>query len=122
MRSLGCLGVLLLIGLLSVELYVLLVVIHAVHDVLGPVVAVIALTVFGFKVLGHHARKLPEAFMSGKPGARLVGVFGGILLVLPGFITGALGLFLQIPVIQRLFSGVGHVAAAGIAKRMLGTR
>jgi UPF0716 protein FxsA len=122
MRSLGCLGVLLVIGLLAVELYALLVIIHAVGDVLGPVLGVVALSVLGFKVLGHHAKKLPEAFMTGKPGGRLVGVFGGILLVLPGYITGVLGLLLQIPLLQRLFSRFGQSAAAAIAKRTLGAR
>jgi hypothetical protein len=106
--------VLLLLGIIAVlalELWVLLEVMHLVKDVLGPLLALVVLSVIGFKVVGMHVRRLPAAFISGAVGPRLVGLVGGILLVLPGFLTAALGALLQIPLLQRWFGRFGATLA-----------
>jgi hypothetical protein len=79
---------LLLLGIaavLALELWVLLEVMHLVKDVLGPLLALVVLSVIGFKVVGMHVRRLPAAFISGAIGPRLIGLVGGVLLVIPGF-------------------------------------
>jgi UPF0716 protein FxsA len=114
--------VLLLLGvvaLLVLELWVLLEVMRLVKDVLGPLLALVALSVIGFKVIGMHVRRLPTAFLSGAIGPRLIGLLGGVLLALPGFLTAILGALLQIPVLQRWLGSVGSRLAAALSRTAL---
>ncbi|HEX3133051.1 MAG TPA: FxsA family protein [Planctomycetota bacterium] len=120
MRSLGCLGLLLFIALLCVEFYVLLVVMGWMKDVLGPLLIMAAMTVVGVKLAQFHAKRLPLALMSGQGGGRLIGLIGAVLIIVPGFITDILGLLLQLPLVQKLFSKVGMVLAASLVKRAMG--
>ena len=122
MRRLGCLGFLLFIGLMCVEFYVLLVVMDWVKDILGPILIIVAMTVVGVKLAQFHAKRLPVALMSGpmQGGSRLIGLVGAILIIVPGFITDIIGLILQIPLVQRMFSKVGMALAASLVKRAMG--
>jgi UPF0716 family protein affecting phage T7 exclusion len=89
---------------------------HLVKDVLGPLLALVALSIIGFKVVGMHVRRLPAAFMSGAIGPRLIGLLGGMLLVLPGFLTAVLGAALQIPLLQRWFGSIGSKLAGALSR------
>lgn len=120
MRRFGCLGILLVIALLCVEFYVLLLVMGWMQDILGPILLVIALSVVGVKVTQFHLKRLAPAFVSGQIGARLIGLLGGLLLIVPGFITAIVGLILQVPLVQKLFSRFGMMLAASLAKRAMG--
>ncbi len=119
MRRFGCLGILLVIALLCVEFYVLLVVMDLMKDILAPILILIVLSVVGVKVMQFHIKRLAPSFVTGQVGARLIGVLGGLLLVVPGFITSVIGLLLQLPPIQRLFSRFGMILAASLAKRAM---
>lgn len=122
MRRLGCLGILLFIALMCVEFYALLVVMGWMKDILGPLLIMAVVTVVGVKLAQFHAKRLPVALMSGpvQGGSRLIGLVGAILIIVPGFITDIIGLILQIPVVQRMFSRVGTVLAASLVKRAMG--
>lgn len=120
MRGIGCLGILLVIALLSVEFYVLLVVMGWMQDILGPILILIVMSVVGVKVMQFHIKRLAPSFVTGQIGGRLIGVLGGLLLVIPGFITDLIGLLLQVPLVQKLFSRFGMMLAASLAKRAMG--
>lgn len=120
MRGLGCIGFLLFVLLLCVEFYVLLVVMGWVKDILGPILVLVALMVVGVKLAQFHAKRLPLDLMSGKGGGRLIALIGALLIAVPGFITDVIGLLLQLPVVQRLFSKLGMALAASVVKRAMG--
>lgn len=120
MRRFGCLAILLVIALLSVELYVLLLVMDGMKDVLGPLLIICALIVVGVKIVQFHLKRLGPAFVTGQIGGRIIGLIGGILVAVPGFITSVIGLLLQIPPVQKMFSRIGMMLAASIMKRALG--
>jgi UPF0716 protein FxsA len=73
--------------------------------------AVLASTVVGLWLVrregGAAWRRFRTAARDGSaPGrevtGRLAGAFGGVLLILPGFVTDLAGLFLQVPPVRRL--------------------
>ncbi len=115
--------VLILLGIaavLALELYVLLLVMHWVQDILGPLIALVVLSVVGFKVVGMHVKRLPTSFVSGTVGPRLIGLVGGMLLVLPGFLTAVVGALLQIPLLQRWCGGFGAKLAGALTRQLMG--
>ena len=119
MRRFGCLAVLIVIALLSVEFYVLLLVMDWMKDILGPLLIICALTIVGVKIVQFHLKRLGPAFVTGQIGGRIIGLIGGLLVAIPGFITSIIGLLLQIPPVQKLFSRIGMMLAASIMKRVL---
>jgi UPF0716 protein FxsA len=78
--------------------------------------ALMATSVLGIAVLARMGRRLAGRIADilsqrdyGAPGTRSSGFLataGGLLLVLPGFITDCIGLLLLIPAVQRLL--IGH--------------
>jgi len=111
--------VLLLLGMVAVltlELWVLLEVMRLVKDVLGPLLALVVLSVIGIKVVAMQVRRLPAAFVSGAIGPRLIGLLGGVLLVFPGFLTALLGAVLQIPLLQRWCGRFGSRLAGALSR------
>ncbi len=121
MRGLGCIAFLLFIFLLCVEFYGVLVVISWLkNDIFATVMILIVMTVIGIKLAQFHAKRLPLALMSGQGGGRLIALIGAILIIIPGFITDVIGLTLQIPLVQRLFSKLGMTLAASLIKRAMG--
>lgn len=121
MRRFGCLGILLFIALLTVEFYFLLVVIGWMkNDIFATLLIMAVMTVVGVKLAQFHAKRLPQALLSGQGGGRLIALIGALLIVVPGFITDVIGLILQIPLVQRMFSRFGLVLAASLVKRAMG--
>ena len=121
MRGLGCLGVLLFLGLLTVEFYGLLLVIGWLkNDIFAALLIMAGMTIVGVKLAQFHARRLPQALLSGQGGGRLIALIGALLIVVPGFITDVIGLILQVPLVQRMFSKVGMALAASLVKRAMG--
>jgi UPF0716 family protein affecting phage T7 exclusion len=120
MRRFGCLAVLFVIALLSVEFYVLLLVMEWMKDILGPIIILIVLSVIGVKIMQFHLKRLGPSFVTGQIGGRIIGLIGGLLVVIPGFITTIIGLLMQIPLVQKMFSRIGMMLAASIMKRALG--
>jgi UPF0716 family protein affecting phage T7 exclusion len=121
MRGFGCLGVLLFIGLLTVEFYGLLLVIGWLkNDIFAALLIMAGMTVVGVKLAQFHAKRLPQALLSGQGGGRLIALIGALLIVVPGFFTDVIGLILQIPPVQKLFSKVGMMLAASLLKRAMG--
>ena len=119
MRRFGCLAVLFVIALLSVEFYVLLLVMDWMKDILGPIIILIVLSVVGVKIMQFHLKRLGPSFVTGQIGGRVIGLIGGLLVVIPGFITTVIGLLMQIPLVQKTFSRIGMMLAASIMKRAL---
>jgi UPF0716 family protein affecting phage T7 exclusion len=120
MRKFGCLSILLVIAFLCLEVWVVQLVILRVHDVLGPILLVVATSIVGVKILQYQLKRLPQAIVGGNLGRRLVGVIGAVFIIVPGFISDALGLLLLLPPVQALLAGVGTVIGASLAKRTMG--
>ena len=121
MRRFGCLGILLVIALLALEFYGLLVVIGWLkNDIFAALLIMAVMTVVGVKLAQFHARRLPQALLSGQGGGRLIALIGALLIVMPGFISDVIGLILQVPLVQRMFSKVGMMLAASLVKRAMG--
>ncbi len=121
MRGLGCLGVLLFLGLLTVEFFGLLLVIDWLkNDIFAALLIMAGMTIVGVKLAQFHARRLPQALLSGQGGGRLIALIGALLIVVPGFFTDVIGLILQIPLVQRMFSKLGMALAASLVKRAMG--
>ena len=121
MRRFGCLAVLFVLALLSVELYVLWKVRGWMkEDDFALFLIVAALMFVGVKIVQFHLKRLGPAFVTGQIGGRIIGLIGGLLVAIPGFITSVIGLLLQIPLVQKMFSRIGMMLAASIMKRALG--
>lgn len=119
MGKIGCLLFLVVAGLLSVELWFALQLAEWVSpgnpEYLGSVLGVVVLTVIGIQLVRFRSRQFPVAMMAGAPGPAVVGIMGAALIALPGYLSGAVGVLLQLPVLQRAF---GRFAAAMLTKRM----
>ena len=96
-----------------IELYVLIQVAQAV-GVFTALLGVFALSVIGGSVLKRSGlrawRKVEEEVAGGKdPSARMLDsvivLIAGLLLVMPGYVTGALGLLLLFPPVRMLMRG-----------------
>jgi len=122
MRALGCLPLLLLAGVLSVELWFYLLVAQwmgseAGPELLGAALLLVGLSFGGWRLLRWHMQRLPSLMMQGRSPQALGGVLGGMLLVLPGFLSAVPGLLLQIPPVQRLCGKVLNGLVLRISKR-----
>ncbi len=121
MRKIGCLAILVVIGLLVVELWFFLKVCEWSHrEYLGCILAVLVLTIVGVRLARYHLQAIAPALMQGRAGRHVIGMLGAVLLIIPGFLTGAFGLLLSLPPVQSLFAKVGNVLVAGIARKAMG--
>lgn len=120
-RGLGCIFLLLVIGALSVELWVFLIVREwCDKETLGLLLALIATSYIGVRVAIAQGRRLPMDLLAGQGGRRLIGVVGGALLAFPGFASDALGLLLLLPPVQIAFAGFGQRLANSLMRNIMG--
>ncbi len=119
MRKLGCLGVLLAIGVLAGELWVFLEIGRRVDDYVLIGILAFAMSYAGVRLTIFHATRLPLEMMTGNIGGRFVALIGGVLLAFPGLCTGVIGLLLQIPLVQRLFARPAGTIATGLVSHAL---
>ena len=120
MGKVGCLLILLVLGLLSVELWFMLALAEWIGpprnpEYLGSILGVVVLSVIGIQLARHRSRRLPQAMMAGAPGPAFVALLGAALIALPGYLSSAIGLLLQLPPLQRAF---GRVAAAMLMRNL----
>ena len=120
----GCVGILFIIGILAVECWFALKVAEWLGEAgepeyLGAVLALVVLSIVGYKLARWRAGRIPQAMLSGNPGPMLVGMFGAVLLAIPGFLSGAVGLVLQLPPLQRLFGRVASLIMARLVQRAM---
>jgi UPF0716 family protein affecting phage T7 exclusion len=121
MPRLGCLLLVVLLSLVLGEIWLALKIAWRFEDNYLAVILLLAgMTWLGIKLAAFHARKLMADLFTGDVGSRMVAVIGALLLVFPGFATGALGLLLQIPLIRKPFAKFGALAAVLLMKRGLG--
>lgn len=117
-----------LLGLVMAEAAVFLMVAWTFGSFIA-VVALMATSVLGFGVLARMGRRLAGRVADilsqrdfGAPAARSSGVLttlGGLLLVLPGFITDCIGLLLLFPAIQQRLINHVPIGRARPAGRVL---
>ncbi|MBA2479924.1 MAG: FxsA family protein [Planctomycetes bacterium] len=118
MKRLGCLGILILIGIFCLELYLYLVIGHYFgNEYLLPLIVMVAMGVAGFQVVRYHLTRLPKAMLGGRGGRHIVGLVAGGLLIFPGLGTDALGLLMLVPGIYHLLGRVGDVIAISLARQ-----
>jgi hypothetical protein len=134
MRALGCLGLLAMLGFLTLEGWFFWLVSGWInpllrggevgHDVLTALIVIIILMFVGWRFAAWHIRQIPLSFLSGKAGRHFVGALGGVLLVVPGFLTDALGLVLLLPPVQLALSALGNRLLGSVVRvamqRMMG--
>jgi UPF0716 family protein affecting phage T7 exclusion len=116
MKRIGCLGVLILIGVFCLELYLYLVIGQRFNEFLVPLMVMVAMGVAGFQVVRYHVARLPTAMLGGRGGRHIVGLVAGGLLIFPGLGTDALGLLMLVPGIYHLLGRVGDVVAMSLAR------
>ena len=80
-------------------------------DWFAAALGMVTLSIVGFVLVKWRAKALPQALMSGELGPAAAGVLGGILMLIPGFVTGFCGALLQLPPVQKVF---GKTAATVI--------
>jgi len=122
--KIGCLLALVIIGALSLELYVLLSLfgVRWIRDDVGAFGLILGLFVGGYlgvRVAMYHGTRIMPEFLTGGAGKRLVGLVGGVLLVFPGYLSDAAGLLLLLPPVQVLFSRFANLAVAAIARNAM---
>jgi UPF0716 family protein affecting phage T7 exclusion len=120
MQKFGCLLLLMVLGWMCLELYVVLELVLRFEDAVLPIAAVVALSIIGWKLVQFHKNRMMVSFAQGQAGSRIIGMLGAVLIVIPGFISGFIGLLLQIPFIQRLFASLGNKIMASMMKRFMG--
>lgn len=114
-----------LLALLVAELYVLVLVGQAVGVLLAILLLLATSTLGGYLVRwagGSAQRKLAEAMQADREPSKEVAnglliMFGGALLILPGFVTDAMGLLLIFPPTRALARGT---LVGLVLKRMTG--
>lgn len=120
MRKVGCLGLILLFGLLMAELWLYLELSERIDDYLIPILAIIVAMVVGAKVLHSAIRMLPTVVLSGGAGRVVMRAVGGGLLLFPGLGTDVIGLLLVLPGTNHLFGRMGDKILASVVKRSMG--
>ena len=126
MGRIGCGILLLLLAILGLEAWVYVQVARAMDDEwLGVALALVVLSIAGYRILRWRGQRLAMAMMGGDPGRYMVALIGAVLLVVPGFATAAIGILLQIPPITALCAcpakGLMRRFAGAAAARMGGT-
>ncbi len=126
MGRIGCGFLLLVLVVLCGEAWVYVQVARAMdNEWLGAALALVVLSIAGWRILRWRGQRLAMAMMGGDPGRYMVALLGAALLVLPGFATAVLGILLQIPPFTGLLARpakrlMRHFAGAAAA-RMGGT-
>ena len=119
MPKFGCLAILLVIAALSVELWVVLLVIGWSKDPFASVAGVFVTSVIGVVLIRRHVAALPKSMIDGTIGRHLIGILGGILLAFPGYVSDVPGLLLSLPPVQMLLGRLGAAIASSVAKRTM---
>ncbi|MDA3961467.1 MAG: FxsA family protein [Planctomycetota bacterium] len=123
-KGFGCLIFLLIFALLAAELWLVMALATWITpdnpEYLGFALAVVVMSVAGYQLVRWRLRRLPMAVMGGSPGPAAVGIFGAVLIVIPGFASGVAGLLLQLPPIQKLFGAFAAKVLMAQAQRMVG--
>lgn len=136
---LGCLGLLLVVGVLVGEAYSF-VVAHRLlgtyaRDIIGgalwtdtllPILLLqVAMIVLGVLAVKSALATLPTALMGsmlGKgtdAGRLLVRAVAGILLIIPGFFLDVVGLLLLLPPVQAVFGAIGQRLAMSLVRQQM---
>lgn len=141
MKVLGCLGFLLVLGLIAGEIYSYVFVSHLLvthaRDLIGGsawvdtvvpiIIAQVVLMAVGVMVVKGAVAQLPTALMgtmmgqNADAGRLMVRALAGILLIIPGFFLDIVGLFLLIPLVQTLLAKAGSRIALSIVRQKMAT-
>jgi UPF0716 family protein affecting phage T7 exclusion len=87
-------------------------------ELFGTLVAMIVVSVIGVKLIAWRKATLAPALMQGDYSI-LVAMIGAVLIALPGFVSGLVGVLLQVPVIRKRFAGLAAKLAAAVAKQAM---
>jgi len=119
-RKVGCLVWLVLIGVLSLETWLVLDLIQRFDDHPGEIlIGLFGLSVIGYFLLRWRWKDMQRAVLEGRPGRAMAAIVGAVLVVLPGFGTGVLGLLMQLLPVQKLFAGLMAKLMRVLATRAL---
>jgi hypothetical protein len=90
------------------------------HDVITTFAVLFILMFVGWRIAAWHIKQIPMAFFAGRAGRHFIGALGGVLLVIPGFLTDIVGLFLILPPVQMLLASLGNKLVAVLAQQAMG--
>ena len=117
MKAFGCLFLLGFLFFLAAEIWVYILVSDALGgDYLIVGLLIVAMSFFGYKLMRWQAAKMPVALMQNRMGQQGVAVFGAMMIAFPGLISGGLGVLLQLPPIQNIFSSLAAKVVALMVK------
>ncbi len=125
MKKLGCLFFIVILAVLAVEGWVLTLVADwwrpgADSEYFGAILVLIGLSIFGVTLVRKKAASIMPSVMAGDFGGAAVGLLGGILIIIPGFITGAIGLLAQLPPVQKMFAKTAGTIMGAVIRQMVG--
>ena len=101
------------------EIWVVVVLADVFREPLGVILTAFILSFIGYKLVRRQASGLPLAMMDGSIGRRVVGLLGAILLTLPGYVSGLIGIILLLPPVQVVFANVAGTIFQTMAKRTM---
>jgi UPF0716 family protein affecting phage T7 exclusion len=135
----GCLGLLLVLAVLTGEAFSF-VVAHKVlatwgRDLVGGsqvsdtilliILLQVAMIVAGVLVVKSAVNRLPAVLMGSMlgqgtgAGRLLIGLFAGILLIVPGFFLDVVAVLLLLPPVQALFGAIGQRVAMSLVRQQM---
>jgi hypothetical protein len=130
MNRIGCLVLLGFLGVMAGNLGLTLLLIawteplFGRQEILGVILALIGGMFVGWLLFRWHRRRIPAAMMAGQAGRVFAGLFGALLMLLPGPLTFCAGAALQLPPLQSLSASLMTRLAASLmrvmARRMMG--
>ena len=140
MRFLGCLGLLMVVGVVTAEVYSFVVASHllrtyareiiggaAVMDTILPLILVqVTLMAIGVVVVKRAFTRMPTALMGSVMGQNadagrvMLSMLGGILLIIPGFFLDVIAIIVLLPPVQALLAKIGQRVVMALVRRQLG--
>jgi UPF0716 family protein affecting phage T7 exclusion len=118
--KLGCLAGFAVLIVMTLEVFVFIKLAGLVDDYLGLAILAAAMSYAGVRLAMYHGSRLGLDLMSGNIGNRMVALIGAVLLAIPGFAHGIIGILLQIPILQRLLAKPAAALAMSMIRNTMG--
>ena len=122
-----------IIAWIALEIWAYIRIARLMNDFLWPIIIQVVISIIGFNRVKAHIGMIkaqaPDkesfqtgmfaAFMANRAGAHVVGIIGGVLMIIPGFITDVIGLLLVLPGLNRLAGKLGNLIIGAVVRASL---
>ncbi len=117
----------------AMEIWVYLLVAHRMNDYLWPILIQVAISIVGVNRVRAHIRMITNqapdkesfqtgmfaAFVANRAGRHIAGIIGGAMMVVPGFVSDALGLLLVLPGLNQVAGKLGNLVIGAVVRASL---